>query len=57
VLATVAGHLFLGSFGLRRPPGGNTSDYVFVMEFEGDRIRHMTKIWNDVFAMRQLGWG
>jgi len=27
------------------------------MDFEGDRIRHMTKIWNDGFAMRQLGWG
>lgn len=33
------------------------TDYVYVMEFEGDRIRHMTKIWNDAFAMRQLGWG
>jgi len=33
------------------------TDYVYVMEFEGDRIRHMTKIWNDGFAMRQLGWG
>ncbi len=33
------------------------TDYVYVMEFDGDRIRHMTKIWNDGFAMRQLGWG
>ena len=32
------------------------TDYVYVMEFEGDRIRHMTKIWNDGHAMRQLGW-
>ena len=41
------------------PPTGKTveTDYVYVMEFEGDRIRHMTKIWNDGFAMRQLGWG
>ena len=41
------------------PPTGNTvdSDYVYVMEFDGDRIRHMTKIWNDGYAMRQLGWG
>lgn len=33
------------------------TDYVYVMEFDGDRIRHMTKIWNDGFAMRQIGWG
>jgi len=41
------------------PPSGNKveTDYVYVMEFDGDRIRHMTKIWNDGFAMRQLGWG
>ncbi len=33
------------------------TDYVYVMEFDRDRIRHMTKIWNDGYAMRQLGWG
>lgn len=40
------------------PPTGRSveSDYVYVMEFDGDRIRHMTKIWNDVFALKQLGW-
>jgi len=40
------------------PPTGKRveSDYVYVMEFEGDRIRHMTKIWNDGFALRQAGW-
>lgn len=32
------------------------SDYVYVMDFDGDRIRHMTKIWNAGFAMRELGW-
>jgi predicted ester cyclase len=32
------------------------SDYAYVMQFDGDRIRHMTKIWNDVQALRQLGW-
>jgi len=26
------------------------------MAFEGDKIRHMTKIWNDVHSLRQLGW-
>jgi predicted ester cyclase len=32
------------------------ADYVYVMEFDGDKIRHMTKIWNDGFTLRQLGW-
>jgi len=27
------------------------------MNFDGDRIRHMTKIWNDGISMKQLGWG
>jgi predicted ester cyclase len=39
------------------PTGKRTStDYVYVMEFEGDKIRHMTKIWNAGWAMRDLGW-
>lgn len=40
------------------PPTGNRAeaDYVYVMEFEDDRIRHMTKIWNDGFTLKQLGW-
>ena len=40
------------------PPTGKQveSDYVYIMEFEGDRIRHMTKIWNDVVSLKQLGW-
>jgi len=40
------------------PPTGKKveTDYVYVMDFDGDRIRHLTKIWNDGFAMRQLGW-
>ena len=32
------------------------SDYVYVMDFDGDKIRHVTKIWNDGITMRQLGW-
>jgi hypothetical protein len=27
-----------------------------MMDFAGGRIRHMTKIWNDGWALRQLGW-
>jgi len=32
------------------------ADYVYVMQFDGDRISHMTKIWNDAVSMKQLGW-
>ncbi len=40
-------------------PTGKTveSDYVYVMDFDGDRIRHLTKIWNDGISLKQLGWG
>lgn len=40
------------------PPTGKSvvSDYAYVMQFEGDKISHMTKIWNDVQALRGLGW-
>jgi predicted ester cyclase len=40
------------------PPTGKStsSDYVYVMEFEGDKIRHMTKIWNAGMAMKDFGW-
>jgi predicted ester cyclase len=41
------------------PPTGKstTTDYVYVMDFAGDKIRHMTKIWNAGWAMQELGWG
>jgi hypothetical protein len=26
------------------------------MMFEGNRIQHVTKIWNDTIALQQLGW-
>ncbi len=32
------------------------ADYVYVMDFDGGKIRHMTKIWNDVHSLKQLGW-
>ena len=40
------------------PPTGKTtrSDYVYVMDFDGDKIRHMTKIWHSGLAMKELGW-
>ena len=40
------------------PPTGKSlqSDYVYVMEFDGDKISHMTKIWHSWLAMQALGW-
>jgi len=39
------------------PTGRSTStDYVYVMQFDGDRISHMTKIWNAGLALKDLGW-
>lgn len=40
------------------PPTGKhmQTDYVYVMEFEGDKIRHMTKIWHSGLALKALGW-
>ena len=40
------------------PPTGRTvsSDYVYVMYFEGDRIAHLQKIWHAGLAMKELGW-
>ena len=40
------------------PPTGKSmkTDYVYVMDFDGDKIRHMTKIWHSGLAMKELGW-
>lgn len=40
------------------PPTGKkvAADYVYEMEFRDGRIAHMTKIWNDAWSLRQLGW-
>jgi predicted ester cyclase len=40
------------------PPTGKSthSDYVYVMQFKGDKIGHMTKIWHSGLAMKELGW-
>jgi predicted ester cyclase len=32
------------------------TDYVYLMQFDGEKIRHMTKIWNSGFALKALGW-
>jgi len=40
------------------PPTGKRveADYVYIMSFDGDRIRHMTKVWNDAYSLQQIGW-
>jgi predicted ester cyclase len=40
------------------PPTGQSTDtdYVYFMKFDGDKIWHLTKIWNAGWAMRDLGW-
>ena len=40
------------------PPTGKTvaADYVYSMNFDGGKISHMTKIWNDGHSLQQLGW-
>ena len=39
-------------------PTGNSiaADYVYHMVFDEDKIKHMTKIWNDTISLQQLGW-
>ena len=41
------------------PPTGKkiSADYVYHMVFDGECIKHMTKIWNDAISLEQLGWG
>jgi ketosteroid isomerase-like protein len=40
------------------PPTKKTTrtDYVYVMQFQGEKIAHMTKIWHSGLALKQLGW-
>ncbi|KLI63376.1 ester cyclase [Aurantiacibacter marinus] len=40
------------------PPTGKSvvSDYCYYIKFNGGKISHMTKIWNDGHALRQAGW-
>ncbi len=32
------------------------TDYVYVMQFQGEKISHMTKIWNSELALKEIGW-
>lgn len=41
------------------PPTGKSmrTDYAYMMQFTGDKISHMTKIWNSGLAMKEIGVG
>ena len=46
-----------GEGGPCAPTGKSVAtDYVYVMDFDGEKIRHMTKIWHAGLAMKELGW-
>ena len=46
-----------GPGGPCQPTGKSVkTDYVYVMDFDGERIRHMTNIWHAGLAMKELGW-
>lgn len=48
---------FTGEGGPIPPNGRSTSsDYVYVMQFAGEKIVHMTKIWNSGYSLKELGW-
>jgi len=40
------------------PSTGNAlvADYVYAIAFDGDKIRHMAKVWNHGHSLKQLGW-
>jgi predicted ester cyclase len=40
------------------PPTGRrmSTDYVYAMSFQGDKIAHMTKVWNAELALIEIGW-
>jgi predicted ester cyclase len=46
-----------GAGGPVAPTGRSVSaDYVYAMKFDGGKIAHMTKVWNDGVSLRELGW-
>jgi len=43
--------------GTGAPTGKSVSaDYCYMMQFDDGKINHMTKIWNDVYSLKKLGW-
>lgn len=56
-----AAAVFYGSHTVDAGSGAPTgksaaADYVYVMDFNDGKIKHMTKIWNDGHTLKQLGW-
>lgn len=46
-----------GEGGPVQPTGKSVAtDSVYDISFDDGKIRHITKIWNDVASMQQLGW-
>jgi predicted ester cyclase len=46
-----------GQGGPIAPTGRSMStDYVYIMQFQGDEIAHMTKVWNAEVALKDIGW-
>jgi predicted ester cyclase len=46
-----------GQGGPIAPTGRSMStDYVYIMQFQGDEIAHMTKVWNAELALKDIGW-
>lgn len=33
-----------------------SSDYAYVLRFDGGKVAHLTKIWHSGMAMQELGW-
>jgi predicted ester cyclase len=40
------------------PPTGRSmsTDYVYIMQFQGEKISQMTKVWNAELALKEIGW-
>jgi predicted ester cyclase len=40
------------------PPTGKyiEADYAFIMQMRDGKVSHVTKIWNDTFSIKELGW-
>jgi predicted ester cyclase len=40
------------------PPTGRSmsADYVYIMQFQGDKISQMTKVWNAELSLKEIGW-
>ena len=46
-----------GQGGPVAPTGRSMStDYVYIMYFQGEKISHMTKVWNAELALKEIGW-